>query len=191
MKKLSIISLFIAALAFINGCNKNTASGPPVHSPTDSPNIALYSYPSTGEGGDPRGYYTPNSPAVDVFTQPVSSASIQYEMKVNNGSGLVQLSGSSTSGTYTTTNLNINVYGILTVKQGSVNYSLPITFDNIFTKASGKWSIPTQGMMVLDNTDTVQYTATNRGIFFINHIKEQDQNDQTTTFANVVIGFKK
>lgn len=191
MTKQSIISFVILALTIFTGCNKNTTTEPPIHSPTDSPDIALYTYISTPEGGDPRGYYTPNKPAVDVFTEPVSSASIQYDMKVNTGTGFVRLGGTAATGTYTTTNLNINVYGILTVKQSSVNYSLPISFDNLFTKASGTWSIVSQGLMVLDNTDTVQYAANNRGVFFMKQIREQDVNDQTTTFANIVIGFKK
>lgn len=192
MKKLvftALLSLFV----IFNGCKKNdNTTGPSGSNPQNSANIDISAFLQTASGGDPRSTYAPNDPVFNLFPNTIPNASISTQYSSDTGGGTISLSGSSsTSGSYTSNNLSLNVQGQIIITQNGKTYQLPISIPGTFSKSSGSWSVISQGKIVFDNADTVNYAVNDKGMFIIFPMIASDTSGSTINYGNAVLAFKK
>lgn len=194
MKKhaLLLVIAFIMAIGF-SACSEDSSA------PADnnnSGNIPESEFPTTATGGDPRGTYTPNTPAASTkLPPPPTGFTFSMTYTKNTGSGTVKLEGSSaTSGTYTNTNLVIEIAGIAKVMSGSTevfSYPFPSSDPNEFNPfstmaATGTWRVDGNKLYFNDETEGMDFTVTSKGLFAVHTIPVQ-------TFGSAIfsIGMRK
>lgn len=192
MKKY-IFTAMLSLLFIISGCKKNdNTTGPSGNDPQASANIDASTFMQTADGGDPRSSYAPNHPLFELFPNSISNATISTQYQSNSGGGTITLAGSSAiSGTYSTDNLSINVQGQVDIDQGGKNYTVPLSIPGTFSKASGTWSVISQGTIVFDNADTVHYAVNAKGMFLIYPMIASDSSGSTMNYGTAVLAFKK
>jgi hypothetical protein len=152
-------------------------------------NIPAADVPRTATGGDPRGTYAPNAPLLQLFGLP---AGVRVDFTRNGGSGAIEFQGgSATEGTYAARDLRIDLAGTLT----ALGQTFPIdsdAFDDAgpLRGGSGTWRVIGTGRLQLgaagEPPDTVGYTATERGLFFVE--AEPLAPGQTST---IVLAFRR
>lgn len=158
----AVLALVVAAVA-LGACGDSSG-------PSDG-NIAESDFPRTATGGDPRGTYSPNTPLFAWFNLPTG---VSVDMTRNGGSGTIEVAGSSaTSGTFTATNMQLDVAG--TISGGGV--TIPFDFDDLdqgsLTSGSGTWRVIPGNRIEMqpneagEDPDTIGFSVTGRGLFFV------------------------
>ena len=191
--KYYIVTALFSLLFLLTGCKKNdSTTGPSGTDPQASADISASAFMQTASGGDPRSAYAPNNPLFELFPKQISNATITTQFQSNSGGGTITLTGSSASGgTYSTNNLSVNVQGKIVIFQGNSTYTIPLTIPNTFSKASGTWAVVSQGTMVFDNSDTVQYAVNDKGMFVLFPLIASDSTGSTMDYGTAVLAFKK
>lgn len=138
-------------------------------------NIPESEFSYTASGGDPRGTYTPNTPTASTkLPTPPTGFSFAMNYTKNTGSGTLTLEGTSaTSGTYTKSNLVLEVEGTAKVMSGSTvvfSYPFPTTDYKVpFADLpnTGTWKVEGTKLYFNDSTQGMDFSTTSKGIFSI------------------------
>lgn len=193
MKKHTLLLLLIMIIAISFSACKDDESSP---TNNDTTNIPESEFPTTATGGDPRGTYTPNTPAASTKL-PAAPSGFSYTMSYtkNTGSGTLKLEGTSaTSGTYTNTNLKVEVEGVAKVMMGSTQvYSQAFPGENPdefnpfnSMPATGTWRADGSMLYFNDDTEGINFTVTSKGLFAV-----QDIPVLSFGTATISIGMRK
>ncbi len=171
MKKHTLLLLLTMIIAISFSACKDDES-----SPSTSNNIPESEFPATATGGDPRGTYTPNTPAASTKLPP-STAAYSFSMNYtkNTGSGTLKLEGTSaTSGTYTNTNMKFDVVGEVKITAGGMSSSYPFPGDDPEAvdpfsgmPANGTWKVEGNTIFFDDDGEGIDFTVTSKGLFAV------------------------
>jgi len=198
MKKHTLLLLLIMIIAISFSACKDDESSP---TNNDTTNIPESEFPTTATGGDPRGTYTPNTPAASTKL-PAATGGYSFVMSYtkNTGSGTLKLEGASaTSGTYTNTNLVLEVEGAAKVMMGSteiLSYPFPSDDpDDEFAPFSslpptGTWRVDGNTLIFNDDMEGLGFAVTSKGLFAVH---SQAIEYMTIPFgtATISIGLRK
>jgi hypothetical protein len=160
--KIYFIKYFVilVIILIIYSCNDNSTN-----STAEKPNLNIDSSYSIPIGGDPRGYYIPNTPFVFYFGNENSS------FVQNSGEGWLKVEGN------TATSGNI-FYDILTKVGGTVGNTI-YTVMPVSEQVSGIWKVENKNFIVTINniSDTIAFSAKNQAMFLIyNRFKNKPFN---------------
>lgn len=185
----SLLTISIFSAMIMSGCKKDDSS--PTSStttptiPNDLTNEQALAEAQNGAQIDPRGTYYVNSPFLTFITQN-SAVELQYKSQTSNGgSGTFKMEGSSaTEGTWSTTNVSINVDLVLTITMNASSSDQVVkpTADDLkgFNgNNTGTWKTIGDKMIITVNgqadADTSDYGVTSKGLFLANLIDNDTQ----------------
>lgn len=174
MKKSVVYFLSVILAVFVLSSCKDDASSPSSGNNGNS-NVPESEFPTTAKGGDPRGTYTPNTPAIVLKYNPSSEDLVlTTTFTKNTGSGSITLQGASaTSGTYTLNNMSLDIQGKLKLtRNGQVLGEQPFFPGDVLdsTKPTGTWKVE-NGKLIFENEDEgSSYTITSKGLFFVSDL---------------------
>lgn len=192
------LCMVMFTISFIACKDDATSSNNNNNNNNNGNNIPESEFSYTASGGDPRGTYTPNTPTASAkLPTPPSGYSFAMNYTKNTGSGTLTLEGTSaTSGTYTKTNLVLEVEGAANVKLGSTTvYTYPfpsadykIPFADL--PNTGTWKVEGNTLFFNGSTTGMNFSTTSKGIFLI-HSQEILLNNISYGTATLSVGLRK
>ncbi|MFN5308911.1 MAG: hypothetical protein ACK5C0_05595 [Candidatus Kapaibacterium sp.] len=180
MKKylMFIITAAILSLGFTS-CKDDTTTAPATKI---GDNITESQFPITITAGDPRGTYTPNTPAMKFTFPPIQGSNIAMTYTKNTGSGTLIIQGATPqSGTYTTNKLQFDIRGYMdfTVPgEPTERIPFPAEGEESFfeeVQPSGTWQIIGNKIYFDDNTEGAEFTVTDKGLFMYSEIDTETE----------------
>lgn len=189
MKKylMFIIAATVLSLGFTS-CKDDTMTSP---ASSGNANITEAQFPTTITAGDPRGTYTPNTPAMKFSIPPVQGVTIAMTYTKNTGSGTIILQGTSrNSGTYTTNNLQFDIRGYMDItipEEAPQRIPFPAEGEGSFfeeVQPTGTWEVIGNKIYFDDNTEGAEFTVTDKGLFMYSEI-ETDSEEKGSFFLGL------
>ena len=187
MKKSVAYFLSVMLAVFVlSSCKDDDKS--PTSGNNGNSNIPESEFPVTATGGDPRGTYTPNTPAITLKYTPSSEGlALTTTFTKNTGSGSITIQGASaTAGTYTLNKMTLDIQGKMKLtNNGQVLGEQPFFPGDVLdsTKPSGTWKVE-NGKLIFDNDDEgSSYTVTSKGLFFVSDLDFEELGTGTMSMC--------